>query len=118
MKYGNEKTDTDIISLLKHYDLLSLFNNNTNELQKIVEINGTNISMGIQKIIFLIRGILKSDCSIYIFDEPLTSLDMNTRKKVMNMINNIIDNKTTIIITHDIEINSIVDRVIKLDTNN
>ena len=87
---------------------------NINELQKIVEINGTNISMGIQKIIFLVRGILKTDCSIYIFDEPLTSLDRITRKKVMNMINEIVYNKTTIIITHDIEIKDIVDRVINL----
>lgn len=118
MKYGNEKSDAEIFDLLQQYDLLYLFNNDINELQKIVEINGTNISMGIQKIIFLVRGILKTDCSIYVFDEPLTSLDMNTRKKVMKMINNIVRDKTTIIITHDIEINSIVHRVINLGTNN
>ena len=87
---------------------------NINMLNKIVEINGTNISMGIQKIIFLIRGILKKNSSIYIFDEPLTSLDMNTRKKVMKLISNEVGNKTTIIITHDLEINSIVSRVIEL----
>lgn len=114
MKYGNEKSDTEIYNLLNRYDLLVLFNNDINELQKIVEINGTNISMGIQKIIFLIRGILKTDCSVYVFDEPLTSLDMNTRKKVMKMINEMVGDKTTIIITHDIEIKSIVHRVINL----
>jgi ATP-binding cassette subfamily B protein len=118
MKYGNEKSDTEIYNLLQYYDLLSLFNNNINELQKIVEINGTNISMGLQKIIFLVRGILKTDCSIYIFDEPLTSLDMNTRKKVMRMINEIVSDKTTIIITHDIEIKQIVNRIINLNTKN
>jgi ATP-binding cassette subfamily B protein len=114
MRYGNNTSDNGIIELLNHYDLLYLFNNDINELKKIVEINGTNISMGIQKIIFLIRGILKTNCSIYIFDEPLTSLDIDTRKKIMKMIDDMVGNKTTIIITHDIEIKQIVDRIINL----
>lgn len=113
MKYGSEKSDNEIINLLKKYDLLTLFSNDTG-LKKIVNIGGTNISMGIQKIIFLIRGILKNNSMIYIFDEPLTSLDQNTRKKIMKMISSIVGNKTLIVITHDMEINEIVNKIINL----
>jgi ABC-type lipoprotein export system ATPase subunit len=75
---------------------------------------GTNISMGIQKIIFLVRGILKNNSMIYIFDEPLTSLDQSTRKKVMKMISSEVGNKTLLIITHDMEIKEIVNKTINL----
>lgn len=113
MKYGSERSDTEIINLLKKYDLLSLFNNNEG-LKKIVNMGGTNISMGIQKIIFLVRGILKNNSMIYIFDEPLTSLDQSTRNKVMKMISSEIGNKTLLIITHDMEIKEIVNKTINL----
>jgi len=43
--------------------------------------NGSRLSLGMQKIIMVIRGILKPNKSIVIYDEPLTSLDQETRKK-------------------------------------
>ena len=66
-----------------------------------------------QKVIFLVRGILKKS-EIYIFDEPLTSLDPKTRENIIKMIDIETKNKTVIIITHDNEINKIVDREINL----
>ena len=114
MKYGNNKSDNEIINLLKKYNLLKIFNQNNNSaLSKMVEINGTNISMGMQKVIFLVRGILKNNTNVYLFDEPLTSLDPETRKNVLNMIKNETKDKTTIIVTHDKEVENIVDKVIK-----
>jgi len=110
MKFGNNKTDNEIISLLKNYDLLSIFKNS---VQQQVDIGGKNISLGMQKIVFLIRGILK-ESDVYIFDEPLTSLDKETRKKVIKMIKDYTKNKTLIIITHDNEILEIVNRKIDL----
>ena len=42
----------------------------------------SNLSLGMQKVILLTRGILKSKNSlIMIFDEPLAGLDAKTRKK-------------------------------------
>jgi len=58
------------------------------------------------------------DCNIYVFDEPLTSIDPNTRQNVINMIKSKTENKTLIIITHDMEITSIVDKVINFDEIN
>jgi ABC-type multidrug transport system fused ATPase/permease subunit len=118
MKYGNDKTDSEIINFLIKYKLLDIFTNcdvspNTC-LNRVVDLNGSNMSMGMQKIIFLVRGILKKDTVVYIFDEPLTSLDPSSRENVINMIKEETINKTLIIITHDDEISQIVDKTFNL----
>jgi ABC-type multidrug transport system fused ATPase/permease subunit len=118
MKYGNNKTDREVINFLKKYNLLYIFKDCQNYpdrcLNKMVENNGTNISLGMQKIIFLVRGILK-DSPVYIFDEPLTSVDPLTRRDIIKMIGEETKGKTLIIITHDNEINSIVNRQVNLN---
>lgn len=118
MKYGNTKSTEFIIDFLKNNDLISIFCDGKGSaldcLNKTVEKNGTNISMGMQKVIFLVRGILKDDTAIYVFDEPLTSIDPVTREKVLRMIKKETSTKTVIIITHDKEVSAIVDSTINL----
>ena len=122
IKYGNTKSSQEIIDFLNKNQLLSIFcdGSSTAEqcLNKMVEKNGTNISMGMQKVIFLVRGILKDNTAVYIFDEPLTSIDPSTRQKVLNMIKNETVGKTVIIITHDTEVSKIVDQTINLSNLN
>lgn len=118
MKYGNDTTDHQIIQLLKKYNLLRVFhpdgNNDENSLQILVKTNGSNISMGMQKVIFLIRGILKP-CKIFIFDEPFSSIDQQTRDSILNLINQETLGKTVIIITHDMNhLDEILDQIIEL----
>lgn len=118
MKYGNTKSTEFIIDFLKNNDLISIFCDGNGSaldcLNKTVEKNGTNISMGMQKVIFLVRGILKDDTAVYVFDEPLTSIDPATREKVLRMIKKETSTKTVIIITHDKEVSAIVDTTINL----
>ena len=118
MKYGNTKSDQEIVSFLAKYNLLHIFKDCDKSpdtcLNSMVENNGTNISLGMQKIIFLVRGVLKEDSTVYIFDEPLTSVDPSTRMKVLTMIKNETKGKTLLIITHDKEVETIVDRTINL----
>jgi ABC-type multidrug transport system fused ATPase/permease subunit len=122
MKYGNTKTTEFIIEFLKNNDLITIFCDGKGSvldcLNKTVEKNGTNISMGMQKVIFLVRGILKDNTSVYVFDEPLTSIDPVTRAKVLRMIQKETSTKTMIIITHDKEVSSIVDSTINLSELN
>ena len=119
MQYGNQKSPEEIVDFLKKYNLLSIFCDSTISptvcLDRIVERNGSNISLGMQKIIFLVRGILKDNVAVYVFDEPLTSVDPGTRRNVIRMLKEETGNKTVLIITHDQEVEEIVDRVIKLD---
>lgn len=121
MKYGNNKSDEEIITILKEYDLIKIFNppqiNPESCLQNMVNKNGNNISLGMQKVIFLIRGILR-DGVVFIFDEPLTSIDPSTREKVIRMIKERTSDKTLIIITHDMEISKIADQIVNFDEMN
>jgi ABC-type multidrug transport system fused ATPase/permease subunit len=122
IKYGNTKTSEFIVDFLTKNNLLTIFCDGTGTaldcLNKMVEKNGTNISMGMQKVIFLVRGIIKDNTSVYIFDEPLTSIDPATRTKVLDMIKSETSGKTVIIITHDEEVSKIVDSVVKLSDLN
>jgi len=107
MRYGNDSSDTDVIDFLKKYDLKY-------DLNTIVEKNGTNISLGMQKIIFLVRGLLKN-CNVFILDEPFSSIDQNTRKNVLRMIDETTRGRTVIVITHDIDgLNTILDRIVSM----
>jgi ABC-type multidrug transport system fused ATPase/permease subunit len=115
MKYGNSKSTDEILALLKTYDLLKIFcSDGSNCLDRMVEKNAVNISLGMQKVIFLVRGILKDNVNAYIFDEPLTSVDPATRKNILDMIDKQTAGKTLIIITHDSEVSRIVKRTVNL----
>ena len=119
MKYGMDHiTDEMVLAFLQKYDLLSIFHPDLNRpmdcLQVMIEKNGANMSLGMQKVIFLIRGILR-DSSMYIFDEPFTSIDKDTRECVLNMIDAETRGKTIIVITHDTEgLDAVLDDIVEL----
>jgi ABC-type multidrug transport system fused ATPase/permease subunit len=110
LKYGNNKSKKEILYLLEKYGLDKILP----DVEKMVDMNGRNISLGMQKVIYIVRSILKDDCYAYIFDEPLTSLDQETRSSIIKMIDENTRGKTVIIITHDNEITSILDRIISI----
>jgi ATP-binding cassette subfamily B multidrug efflux pump len=119
MKYGNDSTDKEIISLLLEYDLLHVFTKDKDEMSEsilstMVEKNGANISTGMQKVIFIVRGILKK-CKVIIFDEPFSGIDQDTRQNVLRLIDENTKGKTTIVITHDFGgLENILDNMIEL----
>lgn len=113
IKYGNVITDEYIIELLKKYDLLDNFKNLNKGVYSDVGVQGKNLSGGMQKIIIILRGLLKQS-NVYVFDEPLASLDEQSRQKVIKLIINELKDKTIIVITHDKEIVPHMGRVIKI----
>lgn len=114
LQYGNEVHRDTIIEKLKKYDLLSIYDRLEKGIDNIAGVQGGNLSLGMQKITVLMRGILKGG-HIVILDEPLTSLDYQTRGKVMRMIREECQGKTVVIITHDKEVIPYVDRVIHME---
>lgn len=114
LKYGNNRSDSYIINLMKKYDLLEYFNTLGNGINTDCGVNGSNLSLGMQKIIMVLRGVLKPNKNIIIFDEPLTSLDKKTKIKIVKLIVNETKGKTVIIISHDEEILPHADKVIKI----
>ena len=103
--YGNKKYKKHLLHILDKYKLSTIFSNINGGIFANVGVNGTKLSLGMQKIIIILRGILRSyHASIIIFDEPLSSLDFYTKIKVIRLIKQECKNKTVIIITHDKEI--------------
>jgi len=114
IKYGNNVNDQLIIQILKKYDILKHFDKLDKGIYTDVGFQGKNLSGGMQKIVTNIRGLLKKS-HIYIFDEPLSGLDVVCRKKMINIIKDLTQGKTLIIITHDKEIFDITDEIIDLN---
>lgn len=120
--YGNGSSEKEIKQMINKYDLGSVFINLDSGKDMGIHsssgVNGNNLSHGMQKVTMLLRGILKKNTSVYIFDEPLSGLDQITREKVVKMINNETKGKTVIIITHDKEILKLTDQVVYLNPKN
>ena len=114
LSYGNNVKPQKIINLLKKYNLYSIYDGLDNGVLNMAGVNGSNLSLGMQKVTILIRGLLKKS-SVIILDEPLAGLDKTTRVKVIKLIKDMCKNITTIIITHDIEILDICNKIINLD---
>ncbi len=66
------------------------------------------------KVVILLRGILKPGYKIIIFDEPLAGLDNYHRGVVIDLIKQISNRKTVLIITHEKEILSICDNILDI----
>jgi len=114
LQYGNHTTKAVIVELLTKYDLLDYYKTLQNGIETSSGVNGSNLSLGMQKIIMVVRGILKPNKGIIIFDEPLTSLDKETREKIVQLIVNETKGKTVIIISHDPEILPYADHIVRL----
>ena len=104
IQYGTTATISEVQALLAKYQLDNYFNSLKDGLNNLAGVNGSHLSLGMQKVITVVRGVLHQDKNIIIFDEPLSSLDKGTRKKIILMITQEIKKKTIVVITHDDEI--------------
>ena len=113
IQYGNNATLEEINNILEKYNLTSVYSD-IGGITSNTGVNGGNLSLGMQKLTILLRGVLRKGSLIYLIDEPLSGLDSNTRKNVTNMINNILKDRTIVYVTHNDEIMQFVDRVIQI----
>ena len=116
IQYGNNASRNKILNLINKYQI-TVFNSLNSGVDTNVGLLGGKISLGMQKMIILLRGILREG-NIIIFDEPLTSLDPDTRKKVLKMIKEECSQKTVLVITHDMEIVPYMDKIINISEIN
>ena len=119
MMYGTTATKQDIIDVLTQYDLWSIFDesgtDSVSSIERQVILHGSNISLGMQKVIMMIRGLFHP-CSVLFIDEPFTSIDPSTRQKVLRLIRDKTHGKTLCIITHDMDgIETVVDKIVHMN---
>ena len=77
--------------------------------------SGSSLSGGQRQRLMLARAFLKRAAKILIFDEPISALDVKTRKNVMENIDNISKGKTTIIVSNIMEIINKADYIIVMN---
>lgn len=110
--YGNPDISIDTVDeIFRKHNLYSFFNNFP--LDKYVGKKGSNLSGGQRQMIFLLR-ILLSNHSIIILDEPTSSLDIHSAKRISKLIKEFTKGKTLILITHDDKLGQITDNTIKI----
>lgn len=115
IKYGNLNTSTyKIIQIIKQLKLNdNIFQNLPNGIYTNCGVNGSMLSNGQRQIILILRAYLQNR-KILILDEPTSSLDINTKKTVLDLIKKISIHKTTIIVTHDKDVKDITDKFYNL----
>ena len=75
---------------------------------------GSNLSGGQKQIIALVRSLINKP-SVLFLDEPTSSMDTNLEGKVIQGLNTLWKEKTTLLITHKISLVTVCDRVIVLE---
>jgi len=91
----------DIIHAVKLVNIHEFIKNLPNGYETQVGENGIMLSSGEKQKIALARAILK-DSTIILLDEVTKSIDAESRESINQVINNIKDEKTIIIVTHNI----------------
>lgn len=113
--YGNTSiTNADVLNVMKKYNLLDIYENLEKGVYSHCGVGGSFLSIGMQKVVILLRAILKSGYNVIIFDEPLAGIDKKNRINIINLIKDISKNKTIIIITHEKEILPMCDNILYL----
>jgi ABC-type bacteriocin/lantibiotic exporter with double-glycine peptidase domain len=82
-------------------------------LQTNVGNGGTKLSGGQRQIVWILRVMLQNP-EVVILDEPTSALDESTKPIVQRMLEEMIKNKTTIMITHDKFLYKLADTILEL----
>lgn len=115
IKYGNNVDDDYIYKILKATKLDKLYTNLPNGIYTQVGVNGSLLSKGQRQTITIIRGLLKPNIKILILDEPTSSIDAETKIKILSLIRQFLGVKTVFIITHDNAVIPYVDKIYRLE---
>ena len=109
-KWYNQVTTS--CGLTKDIELLS------NKDNTIIGEKGVNLSGGQKTRLNLARCVYKKDCDIYLFDDPLSSVDTNVANHIFNNVlsnNGILKDKLRILVTHQLQYLHYADQIILMD---
>ena len=115
IRYGNENkvSEEDVIKLLQDLNLIQEFDKLENGIHTKVGKSGSKISGGQRQAVTLLR-ILLTNPEVLVLDEPTSSLDEKTKKTMEKLFDNVMENRTVILVTHDDYIAKYATRTITL----
>ena len=99
----------------KSAEILEFINSLPNKFDEGVGENGAKLSGGQIKRIGIARALYRKSADIIILDEPTNELDKDTELKILHSLRSLKDQKTIIVISHNIEILSLCDQTIDFD---
>jgi len=115
IKFGNvEAVDEIIINAAKNAHIHDNIEEFTNTYETFVGERGVTLSGGQKQRISIARAIIKEP-QILIFDDCLSAVDTETEEIILNNLNAISKDKTTIIISHRVSSVKHADKIIVLD---
>jgi ATP-binding cassette subfamily B protein len=106
-------TEQEVVDLMNRLGLSEMLSKFPEGLQTNVGNGGTKLSGGQRQIVWILRVMLQNP-EVVILDEPTSALDENTKPIVQRMLEQIIKDKTTIMITHDEFLHKMADTIIEL----
>ncbi len=115
IKFGKENASQEEVidaskSAMVHENIIN-FNN---EYETILGERGITLSGGQKQRVSIARAIIKNP-SILLFDDCLSAVDTETEEAILNNLNEICKNKTTIIVSHRVSSAKNADKIIILD---
>ena len=111
----DEKIDIDYLyKCLKTVQLEKFINSQQNGIDTIIGEKGARISGGELQRLALARALYRKP-DVIILDEPTSSLDENTEKKILNILSELSKKLTVIIVTHNFDNVQYCDRVMELE---
>ena len=103
---GKDISDKTLMKILAKAGLQDWVEKLENGLDTVVGERGLKLSVGQKQRLNLIRGILL-DKDIYVLDEPTSNLDKETEALIVGLIQEYLEDKTVVIVTHRDEIKRI-----------
>lgn len=110
----NEYDDEHVLNICKISGVDDFVGSNPKGYDLEVKERGVGLSGGQKQTINLARSMLH-DPQILLLDEPTSSMDQGTEKKVVSSLQSACSNKTMLIVTHRNPILTMVDRVFVLE---
>ncbi|UOQ87124.1 ABC transporter ATP-binding protein [Gracilibacillus salinarum] len=113
--YGNPgATDEEIVKAAKFADAHEFIRDMDNGYDTWIGQKGRNLSGGQQKRLAIARSMIRN-APILILDEPTEGLDGGSERRLLNPIKRLMEEKATLIITHNLRSAAFADRILYLE---
>ncbi|HEP4633350.1 TPA: ATP-binding cassette domain-containing protein, partial [Streptococcus pyogenes] len=109
-----DASDEEVVKAATLANCMDFINKLPNGLDTVIGENGSELSGGERQRLSIARAFLK-DAPILILDEISASLDVDNEKKIQESLNNLIKDKTVVIISHRMKSIENADKIVVLE---